>query len=167
MIFKMLVRFLPFALETCSEERVTAKPHRAERAVPSGSKHGASQSRWSQEVLLQMGAPRHGLTLSTAAAVQRATAETRASYRVKKKGGGVSGLQPKETFLRLLPQASANVGQATDVRSAIPRLCIWESLCFKTKVSPSKCSPIFWFFFSVIFVRSWWKEHDTVQYHCH
>lgn len=69
-----------------------------------------------------MGAPRHGFTLSTAASVQCAGAETRASYRDKKKGGGVTGLQPKETFLRLLLQASGNVQQATDVRSAIPRL---------------------------------------------
>lgn len=31
------------------------------------------------------------------------------SYTDKKQGGEISGLQPKGTFLRLLPQASANV----------------------------------------------------------
>lgn len=166
MIFKKLMRFLPFALETCNEEQVNTKPRWAEHVAPNGSKHRANQSCWSQKVLLQVGAPCLGFTLSTAASVQRARAETWASQRAKKEGGGVSGLQLTGTFLRLLPQASANMWQATDVRSAILDLWIWESLCFKTQVSPSKCSPTFWLFFSVIFVRSWWKERDTAQYHC-
>jgi len=43
-----------------------------------------------------------------------------------------------------------------------------EVFVLKQRFLHSKCSPIFWlFFFSVIFVRRWWKERDTAQYRCH
>lgn len=48
-----------------------------------------------------------------------------------------------------------------------PPLNLGKPLVLKHRFLCSKCSPVFWFSFTVIFVRSWWKESDTAQYRCH
>lgn len=130
------MRFLPLTAETCDEEWVNSKPQGAKLVVLNGSKHrvraaGAKRccSKWEH----------HAMASHSAQQLLSSLPEPRQehpSYTDIKQGGEISRLQPKGTFLRLLPQASANVWQVTDVRSSTPHLWIWESLCFKTEVSP-------------------------------